>query len=184
MCSSDLYYILQLSPFSQSAELLPYYNLQVYGGSYYYFDRPVYISLDKTAYIPWTEAEWIESKGLWEIYVSPTVIGNTVYFVWPYADPAKKALAVAEANVIGWTDPSDWGYGGKDFNPVLDVYSISKTYNIAGLNFSLGTQLYLGQEPPYTGNPLWYEDSTEILHAFMNGQWVDVAIAKIGRAHV
>ena len=172
------FYDLVLSPFSQNNILVPYKNLQFYGGSYYYFDRAVYLAIDNRTFVPWIECEWIESKGLWQLYVPPEAIGNSLYLVWSYASPSKKAIATAEIQVTQWTDPSDWGQAGQGFNPILDIYKISKSYDTAGLNYSLGTRLHLGDDTPLGDNPLWFDAGSQSVYALNGGQWVNVGTAK------
>jgi hypothetical protein len=164
------------SPYDQNNLLLPYENLDLFGGSYYYFDRAVYLSQGTSNLAPWIEAQWIESKGLWQIYIPESVIGNQLAFVWDYAveNTPKRVLAVAEFQVVAWNDPSDWGFGGAFFNPVLDEYSISKTYNTAGLNYSLGTRLDLGDNPPQGDNPLWYDAGNNTVYSYFGSQWTPV----------
>ena len=58
------YYNLVLSPYSFGGGVLPYVSPELYAGSYYYFDRAVYLSTDPITLISWVESEWIESKGL------------------------------------------------------------------------------------------------------------------------
>jgi len=171
------YYDLVLSPFSQNNILVPYKNLQFYGGSYYYFDRAVYLSIDNVSFVPWVECEWIESKGLWQLYVPPEAIGNSLFLVWAYASQSKKSIATAEIQVIQWTDPSDWGQAGQGFNPILDVYKISKSYDTAGLNYSLGTRLHVGDNTPLGDNPLWFDAGSQTVYALNGGQWVSVGTA-------
>ena len=167
------YYELVLSPFSQDNLVLNYVNLQLYGGSYYYFDRAVYLSVSGANLTPWVESQWVESKGLWEMYVPPEATGNRLQLVWGYATPGKKALASKAVQIIAWVDPSDWGEGGQGFNPVLDTYLIEKSYNVAGLNFSLGSFLHLGDSTPYGTNPLWFDQGTNILYSNLNDKWVE-----------
>ena len=166
------FYELILSPFSQEGVTLNYTNLQLYGGSYYYFDRAVYLSLTENNYTPWVESAWIQSKGLWQLYIPTEVVGNTLSLVWGYATPGKRAIATKSVQIIPWTDPSDWGEGGQGFNPVLDTYFIEKSYNVAGLNFSLGTFLHLGDNPPRRDNPLWFDQGVNVLYSNFNDQWI------------
>jgi len=170
------YYELTLSPFSQEGILLPYTNLEFYGGSYYYFDRAIYLSVNENNLAPWVECQWVESKGLWQLYVPPEAIGNRLSVVWSYASPIRAAIATTEVQIVEWVDPSDWGEGGADFNPVLDVFNIEKSYNVAGLNFSLGTYLHLGDLPPTNANPLWFDAGSGILYANSNGVWVQIGV--------
>lgn len=169
---------LVLSPFDQNNVLIPYTNLCLFGGSYYYFDRAVYLTQGTANLVPWVEAQWIESQGLWEVYVPETIIGNSVQIVWNYAieNTSKAVFSSVQAQVIAWEDPSDWGNAGEFFNPVLDEYRISKTYNIAGLNYSLGTRLFLGDNPPTNDNPLWYDAGSNKLYTFTAGSWVAVGV--------
>jgi len=167
---------LVLSPFDQNNILLPYNNLSLFAGSYYYFDRAVYISASRFNLSPWIEAQWIESKGLWQIYVPEEIIGNEIALVWDYAveNTNKRVISSTKCQVLQWQDPSDWGDGGKFFNPVLDEYLITRTYNTAGLNYSLGTRLALGDNVPVTDNPLWYDAGNEIVYAYYGSQWNSV----------
>jgi hypothetical protein len=168
------YYTLILSPFSQDGLILDFVNLEFYGGSYYYFDRAVYLSVSDQNYAPWVESQWVESKGLWQLYVPPEAIGNQIQIVWDYAAQKKKTLATKPVQIIAWEDPSDWGEGGQGFNPVLDTYLIEKSYNVAGLNFSLGSFLHLGDLPPAFDNPLWFDQGVNALYANFNDNWVEV----------
>jgi hypothetical protein len=173
---SDFYefYELILSPYSQSASLLPYVNLQLYAGSYYYFDRAVYLSVDPLTYVPWVDSQWVESKGLWQLYIHPEFEGNRCFLVWPYATLKKKALATTSAEVIQWVDPSDWGNGGAGFNPVLDTYKIERSYDISALNYGLGTATHLGDFPPQNESLLWFDSGPNILYARQGGRWAAV----------
>ena len=168
------YYELILSPFSQEGILLNYENLELYGGSYYYFDRAVYLTVSSTILAPWIECQWVESKGLWQMYVPPEAVGNALNIVWDYAQEGSRAIATAEVQIIAWSDPSDWGNGGQGFNPVLDAYFIEKSYDVAGLNFSLGTYLHLGDSTPLTDNPLWFDAAGGgTLYSQLNGDWIE-----------
>lgn len=167
-----LFYDLILSPYSQGANLVPYTNLKLYAGSYYYFDRAVYLSVDPQSYVPWVESQWIESKGLWQLYVHPEFSGNRCYLVWSYASQKRKAIATAPLDVIQWTDPSDWGDGGKGFNPITDTYRIERSYNISALNYGLGTEATLGEFAPQEGvGTLWFDSLTNILYAWKKNNW-------------
>jgi hypothetical protein len=168
------FYELILSPYSQGANLVPYVNLQLYAGSYYYFDRAVYLSVDPLTYVPWVETQWIESKGLWQLYIHPEFAGNRCFLVWPYASQKKRALATATAEVIPWTDPSDWGNSGAGFNPVLDTYRIERSYDISALNYGLGTAAYLGDLPPQDESGLWFDSGPNILYARQGDRWTAV----------
>jgi hypothetical protein len=119
----------------------------------------------------------VESKGLWQLYVPPEAIGNTLSLVWGYATPERKSIAYKSASIIAWKDPSDWGEGGEGFNPILDPYLIQKSYNVAGLNFSLGSLLHLGDQSPSNTNPLWFDAGSNILYAYFGGQWIETGIA-------
>lgn len=164
---------LILSPFDQNNILLPYENLSLFAGSYYYFDRAVYVSASRFNLAPWIEAQWVESKGLWKIYIPEEIVGNELALVWDYAieNTSKRVISAAKFQVIQWQDPSDWGNGGKFFNPVLDEYLITRTYNTAGLNYSLGTRLALGDTVPVTNNPLWYDAGNGVVYAYFGSQW-------------
>lgn len=176
LLENDFYefYELILSPYSQDASLVPYINLELYAGSYYYFDRAVYLSVDPISYVPWVESQWIESKGLWQLYIHPEFTGNRCYLVWSYASLKRKALATTAAEVVQWVDPSDWGNGGKGFNPVLDTYSIERSYDISALNFGLGTVSYLGEASPQDGGTLWFDQESRVLYSLRQGEWVAV----------
>ena len=165
------YYDLIVSPFSQGNTLLGYVQLNLYGGSYYYFDRAVYLSVGNDNFVPWVECQWVESKGLWQLYVPPEAIGNRLELVWAYAAQQRRSIASKQVQIVKWTDPSDWGEAGAGFNPVLDVFNIEKSYDVAGLNFSLGTYLHLGDLPPQNTNPLWFDAGLNALYANQNGQW-------------
>jgi hypothetical protein len=170
------YYDLIVSPFSQDGILLDYVQLNLYGGSYYYFDRAVYLSVDQNNFTPWVECQWVESKGLWQLYVPSEAIGNRIELVWAYASQTKRSIASKQVQIVSWTDPSDWGQAGAGFNPVTDVYNIEISYNIAGLNFSLGTYLHLGDLPPSNTNPLWFDAGANALYANINDQWVQTGV--------
>ena len=165
---------LILSPFDQNNLLIPYTNLTFFGGSYYYFDRAIYLADGTSSLAPWIEPQWVESQGLWELYIPPQIIGSAITIVWDYAveNTNKRVLASVQGQIVAWEDPSDWGGAGEFFNPVLDEYRIKKTYNIAGLNYSLGTRLHLGDNPPQLDNPLWYDAGDNRLYALSNGQWI------------
>ena len=168
------FYDLILSPYSQGAEVLPYPDLQLYSGSYYYFDRAVYLSIDPITFIPWVECQWIESKGLWQLYVHPEFAGQRCYIVWPYASQSRRSLATAPADVIKWTDPSDWGKGGSSFNPILDVYKIERSYDISALNYGLGTSASISNLAPQGESSLWFDSLSNVLYAWRKGQWIAV----------
>jgi len=169
---------LILSPFEQNNKLLPYKNLCLFAGSYYYFDRAVYLSASRYNLAPWIEAQWVESKGLWQLYIPESVTGNELAIVWDYAveNTKKRVISSAYFQVLAWTDPSDWGNAGESFNPVVDEFIISKTYNTAGINFSLGTFLALGDTPPLSDNPLWFDAGNSIVYAYSNSQWNAVGV--------
>jgi hypothetical protein len=120
----------------------------------------------------------VESKGLWEIFAPETIVGNALNIVWDYAieNTSKRVIASAQAQIVAWEDPSDWGDGGSFFNPVTDEYYISKTYNVAGLNYSLGTRLHLGDLAPLTDNPLWFDAGSNTLYALVSGQWTGIGV--------
>lgn len=170
------YYELSLSPFSQDGLVIPYTNLELYGGSYYYFDRAVYLSVGENNLAPWVECQWVESKGLWQLYIPTEAIGNRLSLVWAYAGLNRKAIASVEVQIVQWVDPSDWGEGGAGFNPVLDTFRIEKSYDVAGLNFSLGTYLHLGDLPPATANPLWFDAGSNTLYSNQSNTWVQTGI--------
>ena len=170
---------LVVSPFDQNNLLLPYTNLTLFAGSYYYFDRAVYVSQGALNLAPWIESQWIETQGLWQIYIPEEIVGNQLSLVWDYAleSTQKRVIASTKFQVDAWQDPSDWGNGGSFFNPVLDEYNISRTYNVAGLNYSLGTYLHLGDNAPLGSNPLWFDAGKNILYANNFGDWVPVGQA-------
>jgi hypothetical protein len=170
---------LVLSPFDQNNTLIPYTNLCLYGGSYYYFDRAVTISQNAPGFVPWIESQWVESAGLWEIFIPVDTIGEALTIIWDYVpdSSSKRVVASTPCQVIKWNDPSDWGNGGEFFNPVLDEYVIRRTYNVAGLNYSLGTTLWLGDTQPVTSNPLWYDAGSQILYGFNGSTWVALGVS-------
>ena len=169
---------LRLYPLSQENTVVEYRNIELYAGSYYYFDREVYLSADNISLIPWVLPEFIPEKGLWKLYVCPTFIGRELNIVWGYPDGENSnKVALCTAMVRAWKDPSDWGSHGDFFNPVLDRYSITKRYSTAGLNYSLGTQAWLsGSEPP-NGNNVWFNSDDNLLYTFANNVWTPVGSA-------
>lgn len=169
---------LVLYPYSQENTVVPYQNLELYGGSYYYFDREVYLSQDHNYLVPWITPEFVQEKGLWKLFVCPSAIGQEVTLVWNYPDPrADNLVASCPALVVPWKDPSDWGVHGESFNPVLDDYIVTKNYRTPGLNYSLGTKLWLGDLSPLNSNPLWYDAGVNVLYANQNDSWVPVGSA-------
>lgn len=176
LLENDFYqfYDLILSPYSQGANLVPYVNLKLYAGSYYYFDRAIFLSTDPISYVPWVESQWIESKGLWQLYIHPEFSGNKCYLVWSYASQKRKALATAGIEVIQWSDPSDWGNGGQGFNPVLDTYRIERSYDISALNYGLGTAASVSSLAPQGDSFIWFDSSSNILYVWRQRNWVAV----------
>lgn len=110
-------------------------------GSTYYFDQPIYLSLD-TSLAPEIEPTYDPDRELWYIQIPKNPnqsLGLTAFLAWSGSDCSESGNAQLQVSLQEWKDPSDWnsisvlenfrgvwGNKGGDlpFNFVFDALSI------------------------------------------------------------
>ena len=119
----------------------PYKFPILFIGSFYYFDRPIYLSVESNL-TPLISPEYDSTRNLWYFQVPTSLqgaVGLTPYLVWANSNSVVANNTATQASVVNWTDPSDWGslnvlrnftgaWGNKGgelpFNLVFDSLSI------------------------------------------------------------
>jgi hypothetical protein len=113
----------------------------LFAGAVYYFNQPVYLSLDDTL-TPEVSPSYDASRELWHIQIPGTLVntvGITACLAQANSDPTQANNYSLEVTIQPWQDPSDWGsinvldnfkgvWGNKGgdlpFNFVFDALSI------------------------------------------------------------
>ena len=107
------------SPDGSSFKLYPGYDSQanfpfqfpiLFLGSVYYFDQPVYLSLDSSTLEPETETSYDPDKELWYFKIPDDLdpaVGFTAYLVWNN-NGLSSSYSPLQVTLQGWSDPSDW----------------------------------------------------------------------------
>lgn len=113
----------------------------LFAGSVYYFNQPVYLSLN-SGLSPEIEPEYDAERELWYFQVPSSIVntsGLTAFLAWANSDATQANNYSLEVTIQPWVDPSDWGslnvldnfkgvWGNKGgdlpFNFVFDALSI------------------------------------------------------------
>jgi hypothetical protein len=143
---------LVLYPGYNTQKTVPYKYPILFIGSYYYFDQPIYLSIQDTLE-PFITPEYDSNKNLWYFQIPASLqdaIGLTPYLVWANSNSVVADCTSLQVNVVNWVNSSDWnsidvldnfrgtwGNKGGDlpFNFVFDSLSIH--------GFSEKSSLYL-----------------------------------------
>lgn len=108
------------SPDGSSFRLYPGYDSQgkfpfevtvLFEGSVYYFDQPIYFTLDPVSLVPEFETKYDPDRELWYFKIPDTLnatVGFTGYLVWNN-NGLSTSYAPLQVDITQWSDPSDWG---------------------------------------------------------------------------
>lgn len=124
----------------------------LFSGSTYYFDQPIYFSLDSSL-APEVSPSYNQDRELWFIQIPDTLAAGsaiTGYLAWANSNATQSSNYSLEVTIVEWFDPSDWGSistlnnfhgvwsnkgGDLPFNFVFDALSIH--------GFNEATSVYL-----------------------------------------
>lgn len=103
---------LTLYPAYDTQKKFPYKFPILFPGSVYYFNQPIYLSLDEATLDPFVSPEYDSEKGLWFFQVPKSLenpAGITAYLAWANSDVTQANNASLGVILQPWVDPSDWG---------------------------------------------------------------------------
>jgi len=133
--------VLTLYPGYDAEGRFPYKFPILFVGSYYYFDKPIYLSIEDNL-DPFITPQYDSEQGLWFFQIPVSLqdsVGLTPSLVLANSSSTFASNVSAEVNIVNWVDPSDWGslnvlnnfrgaWGNKGgdlpFNLVFDSLSI------------------------------------------------------------
>lgn len=134
--------VVTLYPAYDTKKQFPFKSPVLFAGSVYYFDQPIYLSVDESSLDPFVSPEYNENLGLWYFQVPQNLnnpVGFTGFLVWAQSNSTQANNSKVSVAVRPWGDPSDWnsinvldnfrgvwGNKGGDlpFNFVFDALSI------------------------------------------------------------
>lgn len=132
---------LTLYPSYDMGKKFPYKFPILFVGAYYYFDQPIYLSIQSNLE-PLVTPDYDSERELWYFQIPPSLedaVGLTPYLVWANTDSVVANNVATQVNIVNWTNPSDWNsinvlnnfrgaWGNKGgelpFNLVFDSLSI------------------------------------------------------------
>lgn len=180
---------ITLYPAYDTQKKFPFKSLVLFAGSTYYFDQPVYLSVDEATLEPFVSPEYDATASVWYFEVpkdleKPT--GFTAFLVWAQSSSVQANNSKTSILVQPWSNPSDWdsinildnfrgvwGNKGGDlpFNFVFDALSIhgfneSESVYFPGLSKSLNFNDIV--------NFIYYQKTTVSLDAPVGSQYGDL----------
>ena len=143
---------LVLYPSYDTQKRFPYKFPILFVGAYYYFDQPIYLSIESNL-TPLITPQYDSTRGVWFFQVPTSLtnsVGLTPSLVWANSSATVATNFSLGVNIVNWVSPSDWGpisvldnfrgvWGNKGgdlpFNFLFDSLSIH--------GFDEGSSLYL-----------------------------------------
>jgi hypothetical protein len=111
---------LQLFPLFNSSKTLPVRMSNLFVGSTYYFDKPVYFSRTPSRVVDSVVVQYPvdvsplynADRNLWMLSIPEDFTvresGEVGFLVWLYSDSSTETFCVKEVNLNRWANPSDW----------------------------------------------------------------------------
>jgi hypothetical protein len=102
---------LSLYPAYDSQKQFPFKFPSLFAGSVYYFDQPIYLSIDEATLSPEVSPSYDANRNLWYFQIPASLenpVGLTGYLVWANSNSTQENNAKLEVTIQPWTDPSDW----------------------------------------------------------------------------
>jgi hypothetical protein len=101
---------LVLYPSYDTQKKFPYKFPILFIGAYYYFDQPIYLSVD-SGLTPFVTPDYDADRGLWYFQVPTSLmdaVGLTPSLVWANSDSVVANNVNLTVSIQAWKDPSDW----------------------------------------------------------------------------
>lgn len=102
---------LSLYPAYDTSHKFPFLFPILFFGSTYYFNQPIYLSLD-TSLTPSVTPVYDTNLALWVLEIPKDLnqtLGTTAYLAWANSDAVEANNYSLEVTLQEWFDPSDWG---------------------------------------------------------------------------
>ena len=110
VCSQDNG-VVTLYPSYDTKRQFPFISPVLFAGSVYYFDQPIYLSVDESTLDPFVSPSYDEINGVWFLQVPDTLekpAGFTGFLVWAQSNSTQSSNSKVSVVIRPWTDPSDW----------------------------------------------------------------------------
>jgi hypothetical protein len=101
---------LTLYPSYDTSRQFPFRFPVLFFGSTYYFDQPIYLSLDSSL-VPFLEPTYNPELSLWVLQLPfnlEETLGQTVFLAWANSNSVESSNYSIEVTLQEWFDPSDW----------------------------------------------------------------------------